>query len=319
MSRWIISVFVAAALFVAPASLCAQEDSRDQRQNSDSTGDNDANRESTWSFWLRGNAQLYENFFQAPEGGDEEDVLAGFGEVGAGLRLSRAVPLQLYGQFNYTHYDFENLDSSTGVRIGLRSDGRPHSFDVFAEQLSDRPSFDVGDEFDRADIRTFAGEYSYRVTRQWQLSLDGEAQEQEFDLTPTRDNDYGAFGAAVRWRPTRLFSPEIGYRTGERDVVDETLSYDQSEWYLQVRSSLTPAVYLSVRLRDRTREYSTDAVTSSNFGREDDRQQIAAALDWTMRPGFIWNFYASHEDVETNVEGRDFDTRLYVAGLTLRR
>jgi hypothetical protein len=269
-----------------------------------------------WQFWVKGQGQFYGNFFQSPEGSPETDVRALLGEIGASVGLGRS--LRAYGQVNHLRYDEEGLDSSNGIRLGLRMQGTPHAFDVFAEQLSDRPSFDVGDEFDRADIRTVAGEYSLRVVEDWQISIDGELQEQEFEITPARDNEFGAIGAAVRWRGSRIFSPEIGLRTGERDVNDATLSYDQRDAYLQIRSSLTPALYLSVRFRDRRREYSTDAVGSSNFGREDKRRQIAASADWTTSEALTWNLYVARENVDTNVEGRDFDTSLAIVGVTFR-
>ncbi len=269
-----------------------------------------------WQFWVKGQGQFYENFFQSPEGSPESDVRALFGEVGASVGFGR--DLRAYGQINRLDYDEEGLDSSNGIRLGLRMEGKPHGFDVFAEQLSDRPSFDVGDEFDRADIRTIGGEYSLRVVEDWQISVDGELQEQEFEVTPSRDNEFGGVGAAVRWRGSRLFSPEIGFRTGERDVNDETLSYDQRDTYLQVRSSLTPALYLSVRFRDRRRDYSTDDVAASNFGREDKRRQIAASADWSTSKMLTWNLYVARENVDTNIEGRDFDTSLAIVGVTFR-
>jgi hypothetical protein len=273
--------------------------------------------EPAWDFWLKGQVLNYDNFFQAPEGSPEADVTALFGEVGASVRITG--PLRAYGHVNTLHYDDDALDNSNGIRLGLRQEGRPHAFDVYGEQLMDRPTFDVGDEFDRADIRTFAGEYSYRFMDDWQVSVDGELQNQEFELTPARDNDFHAAGAAVRWRGSRLLSPEIGFRTGERDVDDATLSYDQRDLYLQLRSSPTPSLYISLRYRDRTREYSTGDALSPNFGREEDRTQWALGTDWTFTRNLALNLYAARENVDSNIAGRDFDTALYVIGLTWRR
>jgi hypothetical protein len=68
----------------------------------------------------------------------------------------------------------------------------------------------------------------------------------------------------------------------------------------------------------REREYTTDDTASSNFGRKDDRDQIAAAADVTLSDLLVLNLYASHEETDTNLEGRDFDTSLYIAGVTFR-
>ena len=263
----------------------------------------------TFGFWLKGQALLFGNFFQAPDGTPEDDVLAGLGEVGANLNLSN--DLRAYASYNYLAYDDEQLDKSDGFRVGLQREGTPHAFNVYAEQLRDRPTFDVGDVFDRADITTLAGEYSYRFLKDWQASVDGEMQQQDFELTPARENDFHAIGGAIRWRGSRLFSPEIGFRTGERDVNDETLSYEQDDLYLQIRSAVTPDLYVSVRFRDRSRDYP-------NIGREDERRQFVASADWSTSRSLTWNFYYSYETVDVNIPDRDFDTSLLAAGLTWR-
>lgn len=263
-----------------------------------------------WQFWVKGQTQHYANFFQRAEGQAQDDVQALYGEAGASVTLSRTAPLRAYGNVNVMQFSESDLSTSPGIRVGLRLDGRPHAFDVRAEQLLDRPSFDIGDEFDRADITNLAGEYSYRVTRDWQVSLEGEYQKQDIEVTTLRDNDFLGAGAAVRWRGSRLFSPEIGFRSGRREVEDDTLSYDQDEMYLQIRSAPTPEIYISARYRDRGREYTS--------GREDDRRQITASVDWSMTPTLIWNFYGSHETVKVNRAGRDFDTALYILGITKR-
>ncbi|MHB0970497.1 MAG: hypothetical protein ACYC7A_08555 [Thermoanaerobaculia bacterium] len=293
---------VVALLFLVAAPVLAQTQERE---------------DPLFESWLELQGHFYENFFQEPSELPGEDVSAKYGELGTSLRLSRTYPLRLYGSVNYLKYDDSELDSSNGFRVGLRSDGKPHAFDFHGDLQKDRPTFDVGDEFDRADIRTFAGEYAFRFADDWQLSVDGELQEQEFDITPERDNDFSALGGAIRYRGSRVFSPEIGYRTGARDVNDETLSYDQSDTYLQIRSSLS-RVYLSLRYRMREREYTTDDIASSNFGRKDDRDQIAAAADVTLSDLLVLNLYASREETDTNLEGRDFDTSLYIAGVTFR-
>lgn len=266
--------------------------------------------------WIRGQGMLFGNFFQATEGTPEEDVSALLGEIGASVLLGNS-PLRLYGLANYLSYDDESLDASPAFRIGLRSEGKPHSFHVYGEQLIDRPSFDVGDEFDKGDITNFVAEYGYRFS-DWQLGLDGEVQKQEYDISTDRDNDFTALGASVRYRGWRVFSPEIGFKTGERDVDDTRLSYDQDEMYLQIRSAATPKLYLSFRVRQRDREYTTTDAAASHFGREDDRRQYSGSADYSFTDNWILNLYGSVENVDVNLPDRDFDTSLLAAGLTFR-
>lgn len=273
-------------------------------------------KEPQWQFFVKSNFQSYDNFFQAAEGTPQADVTALLAEAGASVGLSDRTPLRLYGSVNRLHYLDEGLDASNGIRIGLRSNGKPHAFDVYAETLTNRPTFEVGDEFAAADIRTLAGEYSYRFLEDWQVSADGELQQQEFDTAANRDNDFHSLGGAVRWRGSRLFSPEIGLRYGQRDVDDPALSYDQRDLYVQIRSQPAPEIYLSLRYRDRSRDYSTNNPLAGNFNREDARHQIAATADWTFMPSWTLNLYASRENVDVNQAGRDFDTSLYLAGVT---
>jgi hypothetical protein len=261
--------------------------------------------------WIRGQGFLFQNFFQASEGEVEEDVTALQGEIGTAFKVSPARPLEVYGSLNYLRYDDEGLDTSQGFRVGARSAGNPHLFDVFFDQQKDRPTFDVGDVFDRADVGRLYGEYGYRVTRDWQVTVRGESERQKFDLTPLRDNDFLGFGGSVRHRGSRVFSPEIGYHAGRRDVDDETESYDQRDLFFQVRSALTPAIYWSARYRYRTREYI-------NRIREDDRNQISGYVDFKILPPLSLTLYGSWEDVDSNLEGRDFDTNMIMAGLTYR-
>jgi hypothetical protein len=259
-----------------------------------------------WEAWIRANGQLYENFFQDPGSGGET-VTAMQGEVGASLRVAKGV--RAYGSANYLHFFDDTLEGSPGVRVGARGDLRPHGFDVYAEVLKNRPSFEL-DEFSGADIRRLAGEYSYRFLDDWQASVDGDFEQQEFDNSQ-RDNDFHQAGAAIRWRGSRVFSPQIGFRTGERDVNDPLQSYDQHEWYLQIRSQTTERLYLSARFRDRKRDYQ-------NIAREDKRRQINVSADYTISDTWVVNLYGAREHVDTTQTGRDFTSGYWMAGLTYK-
>lgn len=268
--------------------------------------------------WIRGQGFFFGNFFQASGGAPEEDVTALQGEIGTRYRLTQGSPLQAYGSVNYMSYDDDALDRSFGGRLGIRSEGNPHTFDVYFDRQMDRPTFDVGDEFDRADVSLLHGEYSYRVTRNWEAGVRGDFEKQEFDLTPVRDNEFAGLGATVRWRGSRVFSPEVGYYAGEREVDDPTQTYDQTDLFFQVRSALTPRVYWSARYRHRTRDYTTTLVEASSFGREDTRNQLSGYVDFVIVQGLNFTIYGSWEDVDSNLAGRDFDTSLLMGGLTYR-
>ena len=263
----------------------------------------------TFDFYVRGNGQIYDNFFQAPEDGEEETVTALAAEVGASVGVTKT--MRAYGNVNYIHFNDSTLEGSPGVRIGLRGDARPHAFDVYAEQLNNRPSFEL-DQFVGADVRRIVGEYSYRFLADWQGSVDAELEQQDLGGTnPGRDNELTSVGAALRWRGSRLFSPELGFRTGAREVDDDLQSYDQDEVYLQVRSQTTEKLYLSVRLRHRTRDYQ-------HISREDKRNQLAVSADYTLNPKLVLNFYGAREHNDTGVAGNDASWGFVLAGVTWR-
>lgn len=265
---------------------------------------------------LRLNGWMFENFFQASEPADEEDVSA----LGAELRVAAGgrsgwAP---YIRGNYLKYDDEGLDSTYGARLGTEFNSGAHSFDVYADHQLDRPTFDIGDVFDRADVTTVNAEYHNRFTRAWEAGIEAQYQQQSFQELTSKDNEYTGFGASVRYRGFgSMFSPEIGFAMGERDVDDPTETYDQTETYIQLRSAPTAALYLSLRYRMREREYSTGDPLSSNFSREDDRKQWALSADWRLSPRFTLNGYFADETAESTRVGRDFNTTLYMLGLTI--
>jgi hypothetical protein len=264
---------------------------------------------------LRLTAWQFDNFFQASEPTLEEDVNA----LGAELRFASGARTGWapYFRANYLEYLEDELDASYGGRVGTRFAGNPHRFEIYLDHQLDRPTFDIGDVFDTADITSLVADYGFRFTRDWELGLQGEAQQQSFNELTIKDNDFRAAGASLRYRGFgSVFSPEIGYVAGEREVDDPTETYDQTETYVQLRSAPSDALYLSLRYRMRGRDYTTSDATAANFAREDDRDQWALTADWRMGPSLTWNVYFATEDAESTREGRDFSTQTILLGLT---
>lgn len=298
----VVAGFLMAAVLAVPAT--AQETLPPERDDEPLVQSVSRN----WNFWLRGNGQLYENFDQAPDGAPENTVTALAAEVGANVGLTPA--LRAYATASYLQFNEDELEGSSGFRAGLRGDMRPHAFEVYAEQLTNRPSFDL-DVFAGAQIRRLAGEYSYRFLENWQASAEVELDRQDFERSETRDNEFAGFGAAIRWRGSRLISPELGFRTGRRDVNDDLQTYDQGEVYLQVRSSPTEKLYLSARVRERRRDYA-------NVDREDNRRQLAVSADYSFTDAWVLNLYGARERNDTNLANRDATWGFFSAGVTYR-
>lgn len=313
-ARPFASVFLALAL---PGLAIAQQQPGDE-PTSTRDGDRDRNRATTerrMQVDLRLNSLFFDNFFQAPEGAPKEDVSAYAGELRVALPFGET--LEGYTNLNYTAYD-DPLEASQGVTAGLRSAGRAHGFDLFGEYLTNRPSGDVGELVEQADIRRVAGEYSYRFAEDWQLTALGDYQQQDFDLSQGKDNTFADFGGAIRYRGFgSAFSPEIGATFGERDAEDPAEDHDQRDLFLKIRSAPARWAYLSLRYRHRTRDYSIESPLVSNFGREDTRRQWVATADLSTGDILTWNLYYSHEDAQSTRADREFTTSLFAAGLTV--
>lgn len=257
----------------------------------------------------------FDNFFQAPPGSPEDDVTTVRLEARLAAALREGGAWKVYGQAALIDYEGE-LDDASEVGVGLLYDRRPHRFDLLLQRQQDRPSFDVGDEFDRVDVDRLALEYAYRVDRDWELTGLATWEDQSFAVTRGKDNELPMLGGAVRYRGWGSgFSPEIGVEVGERDAVDPNEDHDQTDWFLKLRSSLTRRVYLSLRYRNRTRDYDIGVPTASNFAREDDRQQWTLAANIKTVRHVSVDFYYAYEDAESTKASRNYTTSLVGVGL----
>jgi hypothetical protein len=257
----------------------------------------------------------FDNFFQAPPGEPEQDVTSTRVEARLYRLLRKDRPWKLYGQAAYVVYEGA-LDNANEVGVGFLHDARPHRFDAFFQRQRNRPSFDVGDTFDRADVDRLAVEYSYRLDSDWELTGLGTFEDQTFDLTPSRNNDFSTLGAAVRYRGWGYsFSPELGIALGDRSAVDPNEDHSQTDLWLKLRSAPTRRLYLSLRYRYRTRDYDIGLLDASNFGREDDRRQWTLAANIKTVRRLSVDVYYAYEDAESTKASRNFTTSMLGIGL----
>lgn len=259
---------------------------------------------------------LFDNFFQAPEGVPEEEVTLARVEGRFAARPSEASPYELYARGRFDSYS-DGLEEAWAVGGGLRFDRRPHEADVYLEYEEDRPVFEVGDEFDRANVLRASGEYGWRFTDAWQATALGELRREEFDRTPRKDNDFVSGGAALRYRGWGYdLSPELGVELGRRSADHPNEDHDQRELWIKVRTIPVEDLYLSLRFRVRDREYSVDDPAASNFEREDDRRDVTLAADYTWTDWLGINGYVAYEDADSTKESRVYEWLLAGAGVT---
>ncbi|MGH9464662.1 MAG: glycosyltransferase family 2 protein, partial [Thermoanaerobaculia bacterium] len=104
-------------------------------------------------------AALFDNFFQAPDAEPQEDVRAAVARLGGRTRRGAQQQWELHGTLE--HLAYEELDYSD--RLGLGGGWEQGRQEASLEAVFDRnrPSFDVGDEFDRADSLRLLASYAY--------------------------------------------------------------------------------------------------------------------------------------------------------------
>ena len=252
-------------------------------------------------------SMVFGNFYQATVPALEENVRGVGVEYRAAYRAWTST--DVYGHLNFIDFDERGKESSYGGRIGLLHDGPRHDFNVYLDQGENRSTFDVAGITDTGDVTTLAADYTFRLTEDWQLGAELTHDRQRFGQTAARENDGTFLGANVRYRGLGYkFMPEIGYVAGSRDVVDENESYDDSYWYVQLVSSPSRRVYLSLTYRDRTRDYTTRDVASSKFGIEESRGQWSGSASYRATDRVAYILYYSQEDTDSSRPGRDFDT-----------
>jgi len=296
-----------------PKATATTSRSAQQRQAEEKRGPTAEARVNTWYFG---------NFFQAPDDQPKKNVPA----LSIEGRLTHPLPLKSirqpvdgYVNLEYLHFFQSGFGGSPGLRAGVRSEGRPHAWDASAQIQKDRPAFDVGDQVDKTDIARLNAEYAYRFRQNWQFGSAGTLETQSFSAAADRDARFYGIGVSARYRGFgSIFSPEIGFAVGSRKVDDPTEDYGQRDLILQVRSAPTRPLYLTARLRHRLRNYDTGDTASSNFGRDDKRDQLVVSVDRTHNAKITWNFYFAWENADSTRESRSFETFLTTLGLTYR-
>ncbi len=66
------------------------------------------------------------------------------------------------------------------------------------------------------------------------------------------------------------------------------------------------------------REAWDSNVASSNFERDDTRDQLVVGAELRHNAQITWNFYFAYENADSTLQSRTFDTYLTVFGMTYR-
>ena len=256
----------------------------------------------------------YDNFFEAASSTPQTNVRANELFAGATTRFGSSDNWKANARVGYVKYD-QGIDPSTDVFFGTRGSHGSHSVDAGINYQIDRPNSDTGNGVRTADNLILRGEYGYNITAAWKFSLLADYQDQDV-ATGGDDNQLYLVGGAIRfngWK--RKFSPEIGYKIGQRNSDDPSNDNDQWQTWLKVRSQVTHKLYLSARFRYGERDYTVSNTTSSNFNREDERRQWTLGANYNITKMFSVDFYYANLDADSTKSSRVFDSETFMLGI----
>jgi hypothetical protein len=260
----------------------------------------------------------FDNFFQAPDSAEKQNVSGLTGEFELVGRLFKQSSIRGYAGARAVDFN-EDLPTASEFNLGLILERERHFLDAGWRRDNNRPTVSVGDEFDLADGDTLTLDYGFRFSRDWQLGAAALVAQEDFSLSPTKESDLWGLGASLRYRGFGSgFSPELGFLTGERDVVNPNEDYDQTDYFVKFRSVPAEPLYLSLRVRFRSRDYSISDPLLSNFERQDDRVQYALTTNYSIGQHLSLNLYATYVDADSTKTSRIFNSSLAFLWMSYR-
>jgi len=258
----------------------------------------------------------YDNFYRVPEDEVAGDTTADRALLRVLWSLFENRPYQLFAEAQQTAYT--DQPSAEVFAGGFRLDGERHYVELRGEVSRDRPSSDLEDDPDPADVQRFAGEYDVQVSRHWQVSTGGHLEDRTHDQ-PGRASQAVDAGTALRWRGRgSLFSPELGVAWGRKNADRVNEEYSQRDLIVRLRSRPLDPLYVSLRYRYRDRDYDAESIRASNFGREDTRDEWTLRADWTLARFAIVNLEYVWMDGQSSRPDKAFESSELALGLTLR-
>ena len=263
--------------------------------------------------YMRMGGIYHENFFQAPDGGPRRDVMASVLEFRTEEKLGGENAYRAYLRADF--YQFQQLGSSPGLLAGVGRVQGANQFDLSVFSQWHRPRFDYGDKLEQANLLGTSASYSVRVVSPLEVVALGEYSRDSLKINSSLHGTTYEAGAAVRVRALRRsVSAEAGVLQGA-STLNDMRQYINETAYVALRTSAIPRTYLSVRYRNRLREYTTDDVRSSSFGRQDRRRQVTAYLDLKLWGNLMWNLSGGLDQAKSTKPGSSFRSRQF--GTTL--
>lgn len=265
---------------------------------------------------IRLTAAHFDNFYQASNRDLAETMNNGGFEYRAAYR-PKGTRTDYYGHANYTWWNGRDLVASYGGRLGIARESDLQDYNVFIQRNENRPSFEVGNTYARADTTVLYGEYSYRVKPDWEVGGEATLERQTYEADARRNNDFRGAGASVRYRGFGdIVSPKVGFFKGTREVQRSEENYKSDDYYLELVTEAIPNTWASLGYHSQGKNYSVRDTLSENFHREESGPEISLTVSYRSRPRVNWTMYYSRNTNESNVANNDFTTNFILFGVS---
>jgi hypothetical protein len=268
-------------------------------------------------FQVQGLATVYDNFFRVGDGLPQERVFSWTTAARATLRLDRDERIEVFGEAEQTF--FEEMGGSHGFGGGVRLGRHPHVLRFRARYLDAWPAWDVGDVVQTADVIRAHGSYTYRISPDWVVGASGHATSVRFTDPDLGDSRLYGLGGRLRYRGlTYRVQPEVGAELDVRRADDP----NQAEQRVRLVASLVlmpvDELWMVVRYRRRSREFTRAEPASVNFGRSDEGGQwvvdsslsVSSHLHLSLRYEFI--------DMRSDLPTQTHSAQVLTLGTTVR-
>jgi hypothetical protein len=248
----------------------------------------------------------FDNFYQTSDPDRIREMVAAALELRGAYRRPNT-KTDYYGHARYQWWNGESLVGSYAARVGVARESDLQTFNVFLHRNENRPSFEVGNTYARADTTIGEATYSYRVTPNWEPGLQLQVEKQTYDDAPQRDNDFAGIGASVRYHGFGAnFTPRVGFLHGSRDVKTAEENYDETNYFVEASTERFSPFWMSLGISSRGRTYSIGDPESYNYERRDSGPAIQFVAAVRSHPRVTWSLYYSRESADSPIENADF-------------
>ena len=258
------------------------------------------------------------NFFNASTNKDEVFLHSLGGKIAVDI-LKRDTST-LTGEFGLAYTFVVGVKDADYLRIEPRLNYKFHGNDLSLRYFY-IPRERSSDDPDAAGATKSVNNVGLRFSRRWnrrlRTRLGYQFSHEDFVLSSTLNRNIHKVRGDIRYRFHKLFTPGIGFELGFRRA-EAGRSYNQGGPVLLVESRITKKIRADLRYRYRFRDYPTGDSGSSNFGREDHKNDVRLRARYKLTDNWLPFLYFSYKNSDSTRTSRTYDTAEVGLGISFR-